>query len=579
MSSDSEVVTEIVHGSLDVLELNLLHVTWAFRFEPLRLNKSGAPNRRSLLRTARGVVMPGMRREIGESVDLSDPEQIDYLAFVMALSLELGTLVTAPGGGELCVDPEASVSFFDASVQIRSKRIHDALARLRFWNELRSHAFWETEQRDEEHLSLLEPTGARLVGARGAVFSVLRRMAPTGWTLVEDLANRCRDHHDDYLERALADDVATQGFVHAVVRRALSWSGLADIGKMEGEPAFELTPRGRVAFNVGPYEDLGPGAAKGLVVQPNLEITAMLDATPLGTLHRLYRVAERRALADRVATFALSAQTVQRGYAAGSSAEELLELLNERGVTPVPDSVKFQLEDWERAHRRVTIYPDGLLFRHSDPDHLDLVVGQLKHDNRDVEFVRLGPSTTFAASTELEGLRRVFEREGGIDIDYMGTQPPCLEFVDPLVLSSDPVTCDVITTWELEQITEELSGSRTQRLWRLDADRIRERWPDNPFEAVVEFLEPRTIDGLPAVQYLKLRSKLDQPTRASIRHSVTVLTIDSAADADRLAGAPEVASFIVARLGDRTFSIDPEQEQELLDVLHEIGIRGGALDG
>ncbi len=570
-------VYEVVSGSIDVLELNLLHLSWSFRFEPLRLNKSGAPNRRSLLRTARGVVMPGMLREIGDDVDLNDPEQIDYLSFLMALSLELGTLATEIPT-ELSTTAAPQDSFFKSADAGRTRKIHDALTRLRFWNELRSHAFWEDEHRDEEHLSLLAPTGERLIGARGAVFSVLRRRAPEDWTSVETLTEWCREQHDDYLDRALTADVATQGFVHAVVRRALSWSGLADIGMVEGEPVFRLTVRGRTVFGLAVNLDGGP-VHKGLVVQPNLEVTAMLDATPIGVLHELYRIAERRTLADRVATFTLSGRTVQRGYAAGGTAKQVLAILNERGVTPVPDAIEFQLNDWERMHRRVTVFADGILFRHPDPDKLDLSVGQLHHENPDVEFVRLGPSTTFAASAELAGLRRLFEREGGLEVDVLGDVPPCIAFTDSLEVQTNPLECDVITAFELAKIAESLSVTRTAQIWRLDPDKVRKRWPEEPFDHIIEFLEPRTIGGLPPVQYLKLRSVLDQPTRASVRRDVTVLTIDSVADARRLAEAPEVAPFIIGRLGDRTFAIDPESEMELLDVLHEIGIRGGNADG
>lgn len=569
-------VNDVSVGSVDVLELNLLHIAWAFRFEALKLNKSGAPNRRSLLGTARGVVMPGMRREVGDDADLADPEQIDYLAFLMALSLQLG-IFTTETPAELSVDLEVHDAFFESGEASRTKRIVEAISSLRFWNELRSHAFWQEEQRDDDHLSLLSPTGERLIGARGAVFSVLRRRAPQGWTTVEELAVWCRDQHDDYLDRALADDVATQGFVHAVLRRALLWSGLVDIGKMDGEPVFRLTGRGLTAFGAANPASTPP-PHRGLIVQPNLEVTAMLDGTSLVTLHELYRVAQRRSLADRVATFALSARSVQRGYAAGATADQLLHTLTEHGVAPVPNSIEFQLCDWERMHRRVTVFADGVLFRHPDPDALDLAVGQLSHENPDVEFVRLGPSTTFAAHFELAGLRRLFDHEHGLEVDILGDPPPSLEFVDALTVSANPLEADIITNWELARIAERTSATRTATVWRLDADNIKRRWPDDPFHHMVEFLEPRTVGGLPAVQYLKLRSLLDQPTRASVRREVTVLTIDSVEDADRLADAEEVMPFLLHRLGDRTFAIDPDREMELLDVLHDIGIRGGDAD-
>ena len=570
---------EIVVGSADVLELNLLHIAWAFRFDPLRLNKSGAPNRRSLIRHARGVVMPGLRREIGDAVDLADSEQLDYLAFLLALAIELGLLVISPEKDELCTDLGGVEKFFDASEGTRTRRIYDALSRLRLWNELSSHAFLEPQGRDDEHLSLLAPTGERLIGARGAVFSVLKRLeSESEWVAIEELAHASRDRADDYLNRVFEDDVAILGFVHAIIRRALAWTGLVDIARDErSRTVFRLNDRGRVAFGLAAESTPGgPTSHKSLIVQPNLEITVMLDAAPLSVLHKIYRIAERRSLADRVATFALSARTVQRGYANGADAEEVTALLDHNGLTPLPDSIRFQLQDWERVHRRVAVYADGVLFRHHDPDQLDLIVGQLRHDNQHVEFVRLGPSTTFAASVQLEGLRRVLKRDHGINIDYLGHVPPSITFVAPLEITIDPIQVDIITLWELDFLTTEISSARAERRLRLDPERIRERYGKHGFRRVIEFLEPRTIGGLPPAQYLKLRSLLDSPTRASLLRDITVLVIDSVEDAERVAKAPEIAEFMLRRLGPRTFSIDPEREHELLDVLQEVGIRGGS---
>ncbi|MFB6264499.1 MAG: hypothetical protein ABEL76_12885, partial [Bradymonadaceae bacterium] len=74
---------------LDSLELNLLHLASLLEREPLRLNKSGAPNRRSLRRFARGVAFPGDPGEVGDDLDLNDPLQLDYLTFLLAMAFEL----------------------------------------------------------------------------------------------------------------------------------------------------------------------------------------------------------------------------------------------------------------------------------------------------------------------------------------------------------------------------------------------------------------------------------------------------------------------------------------------------------
>lgn len=562
-------------GPLDVLEVNLLHVSWALRLEPLRLNKSGAPNRRALLGVARGVVFPGMRRERGDEVDLNDPEQADYLAFLMALAIELGVLVTTVS--KLGTKVAAQEAFFHSAEPTRTRKVVDALMRQRFWNELRGHAFWQDDQLDEEHLSLLVPTGERLIGARGAVFSVLRRRATADWTAVSLLAQWCAEQHDDYLERALTSG-RIGGFVESVVHRALYWCGLVELGEVDGEDAFRLTDRGQLAFGL-PAPPQQMLTEKGLIMQPNLEITTLLDATSIEVLHALYRIADRRSLADRVATFAISTHTVQRGYAEGATAAEVLALFAKHGVTPIPQSVEFQLTDWERMHRRVTVYANGIVFKHADPEALDLIVGQLRHDNPEVEFVRLGPSATFVSATHLVGLDRLLSRHDAVEVDILGAPAPVLEFIDPLTLAVDPLRCDLATAFELRHIAQPLEKTRDRHTFHLDADLLHSRWPDRTFERAIAFLEPRAIGGLPPAQYLLLRDALGDPARASIRRNVTVLTLESATDADRLAVADEVTPYLIARLGDRTFAIDATREAALLDVMRAIGVRAGATDG
>ena len=125
---------------------------------------------------------------------------------------------------------------------------------------------------------------------------------------------------------------------------------------------------------------------------------------------------------------------------------------------------------------RVTIFADGILFRHPDPDALDLAIGQLAHENPEVEFVRLGPSTTFAASPDLNGLRRLFEREGGLEVDILGPVPSPMErragrYRAQLLLQSTqrPALHALLQQWVTQ--VEGLKSARQVR-WSVDVDPI-----------------------------------------------------------------------------------------------------------
>jgi dihydroorotase len=59
-----------------------------------------------------------------------------------------------------------------------------------------------------------------------------------------------------------------------------------------------------------------------------------VDAAPLSLLYMLYRIGERARQADRVATFRLSAESVQRGFSLGDDADEIVDAL-EQGIIDV----------------------------------------------------------------------------------------------------------------------------------------------------------------------------------------------------------------------------------------------------
>lgn len=583
-------IEQVQRGDIGALELNLLHLASLLQQEPLRLNKSGAPNRRSLRRFARGITLPGEPGEVGDDLDLNDAEQLDYLTFLLAMALELGFVER--GADDVTGKHEAVQEFFVADEEERNRRLINAFQGQSYWSEVESLALSQGKRRPdyEEHFSLTEETGEPFIGARGYVLSVLRRSRLGRWTPREAVADLCTKLDPNYLPRALSNaetDVEPGDYIEAVLDRGLIWLGVLEGGESDDDiEVLRFHDRGAETVGVKKAEQDRDGEESDheeapeedgcLVVQPNYEVMLFLEAAPLEVLFYLYHVGTRDKLADRVANFRLTAESVQWGFSHDLDAESILELLNEYSHAPVPDTVEFQLKDWERVHRQLELYANGILVRHSDPDQLDLIVGQLEHEWRDeeIETRRLGPSSVFIGHPNPPGLDRVVEQEEALDIDYLGEIPPCLYFVDSLEVMVHPLECDLVTLSELEKIAEKLEGSTEEsQFWGLDIDAIRARWPEHTLENALDFLDQRTAGGIPPAQALRLRSLLVEPLGAELSRDVTVVVLESEIVADHFERVPECETIIEDRLGKRAFSVQSEHEDELHEIFEELGVK------
>ncbi|MFB6264309.1 MAG: helicase-associated domain-containing protein, partial [Bradymonadaceae bacterium] len=401
----------------------------------------------------------------------------------------------------------------------------------------------------------------------------------------------CTQLDREYLPRTLSKaevDVDPTEYIEAVLDRGLKWLGALEVGESEdGVEVLRFRDRGADVVGLKEKADVddreGPEQDEDgcLVVQPNYEVMLFLERAPLEILYYLYHIGERDKLADRVANFSLTAESVQWGYSHGLDAETVLEILENYSHSPIPDTVEFQLKDWERVHRQLKLYADGVLLRHSDADRLDLILGQLEHDWRgeEIESIRLGPSSVFIGEANPPGLDRIVEQEDALDIDYLGEIPPCLYFVDSLEIMVHPLECDLVTLTELKKIGEKLEGSTEEsQFYELQIDAIEERWPERTLENAIEFLDQRTEGGIPPAQALRLKSLLQEPLQASVARERIVVELESEIVADHFERVPECEMIIEKRLGDRTFSVETQHLDELEEVFEELGVEARIFD-
>ncbi len=556
-----EDVGEVEPGSTDLLELNLLTLAVELQRVELRLNKNGSPNRRSLARVATGIVMPGQKHELGEDFDPNDVDQIDYTLFVLAIAEELQMLVRDED--KIVGAPVPTKAFFDSTQESRDRQLMQAFRVMKNWHEVPPG---EEEGLDE--IGALD-AGRDAIALRGYVVSVLKRANFSQWTAANSVVDLCRLLDEGFFTDAVGKIGVKSGraYVRALVLRALHWLGLVDVGD---DNWIRFTERGQMML--GQTMEVEPAKEQPcMVVQPNMEIMVFLDAATTTALHEVYVLSERTNVADRVINFSLSPQNVQRAFAQGRTADSVAKTLSKFSSVPVPDSIKVQLEDWERLHQRVEIRTDGFLLRHRDPEHLDMLVDEMMVDrNSPPTAVRLGPTAVFMTNVSEEALRKFLDRHGATHINYDGVIPPCLEFVDPLKVAFKPIQADIVTWHELPQIADEVDGEVGYRTFEINASKVRKRYPDNPIHAVCEFLSEHTDGGLPPAQRIALMSALGESPQVDFRNNATLLVVDSDEIGEIFAEMEESNSLIHERLGPRAFQLIEgtlERAQELLRAL------------
>lgn len=570
--------------STQSLELNLLHLSAALARDTLRLNKSGAPNRRSLMRFITGLTRPATPDTHDPWLDITQDNQANYMAFLLALVSELNFTIVDPERG-LQGDFEGAVSYFAASPQKRGQQLIQVMQNLKGWSEGVSHTLQEGRKVDdaiEVQLSQTRTNGSPLIGARGYIVSVLRRANLNGWTPLSSIIELCAQLDRDYLPRVFSRAGLTlevSHYVRAFITEVLFWMGLIELGEDEhGVELVRLTPMGDQLLCLEEAPPL-PEQSGCLFVQPNFEAMVFLDAAPMEVLYRLYQVGERVNLADRVATFKLTAESVQRGYSMGLNAEKVIALLQSHSHAPLADLIEFQLRDWERVWGRVTLWAQGMLVRHDDPDRLDTILGQIRHALRgtDLTLERLSAGAVFLDTMpeNEEEILRQLDRFGGVRIDYLGEMPASLSSVGELTFAYDTLFVDIETVNILKKISTEHKAECTpkRRVVKLEESLMQAYWPEHTFQHVVGFLTPRVIGGLPSAQILQLKASLLAPPQATLLHAVVVVTLDTLEDAQLFSSTERMHDFEVTPLGDRSFAISQEHLDEVIAVLEHLGVK------
>lgn len=562
-----------------VLEFNVLVASRWLETNRVRLNRDGSPHRSDLKGLAPFVVD---RAGAGDQVpDPNDLHGWNLLVFILSVASSLGLIHRV--GGRLKVTGGGR-EYFTRPLAERLHLLLRAVEQQRAWSEIDAatwHAQGSPPQTGQGDGGFLEEGGhgATLAGPRGSVLSALRRLSPDDWFDLDETVKTIASLEHQYLATALpiatGDNASLVAFVTGLLSLTLPQIGAAELGRSSsGHRRVRLTPIGRAmlgmpdprAEHLDVVED--PSGKGAMIVEPNFEITCFLDLASLRLLYDLTRFAELARVNERVVRFRLTGESVQWGYARGYNADDIAALLAAFSAQPVPPTVRFALQDWERLHRRVTvllrgdivastgrsdpeIVQSGVLFAVDDPDGRDAI--DIIH--------------TYVIAGHEEKLDRALRANKPRIIDYNGPISPSLSWIDTERLKAPIGESDLRTVARLQRFCV----AEDDETLRIDPVRIRTNFPEGDgYERLIAVLREGLLGGLSAEREIGLKGLLGRPAEAGVQ-PMEILMLANADDGDRIARMAGISDFIAQRLGPRAFQVVPGTTTKLVDALKALG--------
>lgn len=562
---------------LCVVEFNLLNAVRFVEIERVRLNRDASPHRSDLKNMALWLLDPENAAETG-SISPDPLNVYGWNIHILSLSLGQALGMVLCEDDHLIVDSHAVVSYFKKPIEERVPLLFRALEQQRAWNELEVVTWFasgEPPQTGQGHGAFLpdEERGSALAGPRGSVISALRRLGPSDWFDVDETVKTITSLEQQYLTSSLPVGVSgepvIEDFVRAMVTRSLYQIGGIELGRSsKGEARARLTDIGRfVIGDESPVQEVdGQGA---IVVEPSFEITCFLDMAPASLLYDLSRFAELIDTSERVIRYRLSGESVQWGYARGYNAEMIQDILKRYTHQDLPNAVIFALEDWERIHRRVTIYVRGDLVAatgRSEPEVVQSGVLFAVPDQEQTEIV--SDTFTFVSEGHPEELDRALRAHRPQVFDYSGPLIPSLEWIDDVSLRAPRGATDLRTLCRLRKLTVQQDDD----VYTVEVERMRKSVGlTEGTQLLFSVLSDGVVGGLEASREFSLKKLLENPAESKIG-TMEILVLDTDEDGERVARIDELSAFIERRLGARAFHIKEGKAEALEQKLHELGV-------
>lgn len=204
----------------------------------------------------------------------------------------------------------------------------------------------------------------------------------------------------------------------------------------EGEPSFEI------------------------IIQPNFEVLALGDRLDAGQLWRVARFT-RPAMEGRVRRYMLEKKPFTEALGRGQNASALVALLTELSRKPLPQNVRFSLDEWGASSERMKIWPDALLIEAEGVEDLAALLPQTMRDK--LGLARLAGGHFAGVAPDATTLRENLPPRRAV-LDYSRRLPPVITPQQGLRLQAPSETLHL----RARQLLELIAKRQSADYWLLD---------------------------------------------------------------------------------------------------------------
>ncbi len=291
-------------------------------------------------------------------------------------------------------------------------------------------------------------------------------------------------------------------FIRRAIGESMRWLGLVEVDRPapgEHPTCFHLTPLGQHLMVGRPLTETEAPVAPGrAVIQPSFEIVVMDAAQSWRLLAQLDEFAERRSL-DRAATYRLTQAALVSGLDHGWTGQRVLDVLEATNGNPLPQNVRFSLEEWIGRYEALTLREHATLIEADSEAQLDRWLA-----NPEIAPLlgrRLNATTVLAPKTHLDLLiGRVFTRGVRSNaVDYGKPLDQVLTIREPDVIEIPPAQADPYLVYRLAQFSE-IDDRKNNDLvrYRISQDSIGRAVREGlPPKEILGFLSSVSPKGLP----------------------------------------------------------------------------------
>jgi hypothetical protein len=358
-------------------------------------------------------------------------------------------------------------------------------------------------------------------------------------------------------ERGGREDLERSGswdLVEGAVVRLMVSLPLSKLGWIDHDPRTDA---------VIPAEGTLEEPSFEVVVQPNFEIVALGDRPDASALWKLARFTTPRP-EGRVRAYVLERKPFADALGRGESAESLVDFLAGLSRSPLPQNVRFSLDDWATLSERIKIWPDALLIEAEGVEDLAKALPDKLKDA--LQLNRLSEGHYACPAPDATVLRENLPPRRGV-LDYSRRLPAVITPTEGTDLLAPREKLHL----RARQLLALVSRSRSTDRYELDAELVTLSAQALGPEELLRRLRECLSRPLSSALSLALRTWAGEFARP-YAGGAEVLLADNREQAELLDEMPELRRWVDRRLAPGVFLLRPNGAAEVHKLLNELGI-------